>query len=87
MWQLSWGSVSICNSSEKNSLRVGGQCLIDLHCFVLYNDYKDYNDYSDYRDSDLDLDWNWERFMKLVTSETSGTTVATLTTMTTETAI
>ena len=27
----------------------------------------DYNDYSDYRDSDLDLDLDWEQFSELVT--------------------
>ena len=27
-----------------------------------YNDYNDYSEYSDYRDSDLDLDLDWQRF-------------------------
>ena len=31
------------------------------------SDYNDYNDYSDYKDSDLDLDLDWERFSELVT--------------------
>ena len=26
-----------------------------------YNDCNDYNDYNDYKDSDLDLDLDWER--------------------------
>ena len=33
-----------------------------------YNfDYIDYNNYNDYRDSDLDLDLDWEQFSELVT--------------------
>ena len=41
-----------------------------------YNDYNDYNDnndnnnYDDYRDSDWDLDLDWERFSDLVTVTT-----------------
>ena len=29
--------------------------------------YNDYNDYNVHRDSDLDLDLDWERFSELVT--------------------
>ena len=32
-----------------------------------YSDYNDYNNYNDCRDSDLDLDLEWERFSELVT--------------------
>ena len=31
------------------------------------SDRVDYNKYNDYRDSDLDLDLDWERFSELVT--------------------
>ena len=32
-----------------------------------YSDYNDYNHYNDCRDSDLDLDLDWERLSELVT--------------------
>ena len=32
-----------------------------------YIDYDDYNNYNVYRDSDLDLDLDWERYSELVT--------------------
>ena len=38
------------------------------HLLILdYKDYNDYNDFNDYKDSDLDLDLDWERFSELVT--------------------
>ena len=39
-----------------------------------YSDYNDCNNYNDYRDSDLDLDLDWERFSELVTQLTTMTT-------------
>ena len=32
-----------------------------------YSYYNDCNNYNDYRDSDLDLDLDWDRFSELVT--------------------
>ena len=32
-----------------------------------YNDYNDYNNYNGYRDSDLDLNLDWQRFSELLT--------------------
>ena len=39
----------------------------DYNNYNDYNDYNGYNDYNDYRNSDLDLDLDWERFSDLVT--------------------
>ena len=38
--------------------------------YSYYSVYNDYNNCNDYRDSDLDLDLDWERFSDLVTQLT-----------------
>ena len=39
----------------------------DYNDYNYYDDYNDYNNYNDFRDSNLDLDLDWERFSDLVT--------------------
>ena len=39
----------------------------DSNHYNHYDHYNHYNHYNEYRDSDLDLDSDWERFSELVT--------------------
>ena len=42
----------------------------DYNDYNDYSDYDDYNNYNDYRDSDLNLDLDWEWISDLVTQLT-----------------